>query len=81
MLVAELLIGEGPPHVKYLAIPWPTIKTSSAALPSRPRRADVRYSLRRIGPYASVVAPWRLASDGFLVIRNVAKPVDSYEEP
>jgi hypothetical protein len=43
--------------------------------------ACVRSSLRRIGPYASVVASWRLASDAFLVIRIVAKPVDSYVEP
>ena len=43
--------------------------------------ACVRSSLRRIGPYASVVAPWRLASDALLVIRNVPKPVDSYKEP
>jgi len=43
--------------------------------------ACVRSSLRRIGRYASVVAPWRLASDALLVIRNVPKPVDSYEEP
>jgi len=43
--------------------------------------ASVRSFLRRIGPYASVVAPWRLASDALLVIRNVPKPVDSYEAP
>jgi hypothetical protein len=43
--------------------------------------ACVRSSLRRIGPYASVVAPWRLASDALLVIRNLPKPADSYKEP
>jgi len=36
--------------------------------------------LRRIGLYASVVAPWRLASDAWLVIRNIPKPIDSYNE-
>src|SRR5512136_1454786 len=35
--------------------------------------AFARSSLRRIGSYASVVAPWRLASDAFLVIRNCLK--------
>jgi hypothetical protein len=29
-----------------------------------------RSSLRRIAPYASVVAPWRLASDTLLMIRT-----------
>ena len=29
-----------------------------------------RTSLRRITPYASVVAPWRLTSNTLLVIRN-----------
>jgi len=31
-----------------------------------------RSSLRRIAPYTSVVAPRRLASNTFLVIRNIA---------
>jgi hypothetical protein len=36
-----------------------------------------RSSLRRIAPYASVVAPRRLASDALLVIRNPSKPLPS----
>ena len=32
-----------------------------------------RFSLRRINPYASVVAPWRLASNTLLVVRNPSK--------
>jgi len=43
--------------------------------------AFVRSSLRRIAPYASVVSPWRLASDALLVIRDVPKPTGSHEEP
>ena len=43
--------------------------------------ACVRSSLRRIAPDASVVAPWRLAPDALLVIRNIPRPVDSYKEP
>jgi hypothetical protein len=35
--------------------------------------AFVRSSLRRIGQYASVVAPRRLASNALLVIRNPSK--------
>ena len=38
-------------------------------------------SLRRIASYASVVAPWRLASDALLVIGNVRKPTHSHKEP
>jgi hypothetical protein len=37
-------------------------------------------SLRRIASYASVVAPRRLASDAFLVIRDVAEPTASTNE-
>jgi len=33
-----------------------------------------RSSLRRIGSYASVVAPWRLASGALLVIRDGQNP-------
>jgi len=44
-----------------------TNKTSSAALPSRQRRASALSSLRRIAPYASILAPRRLASDALLV--------------
>jgi len=36
--------------------------------------AFARSSLRRIGPYASVVTPRRLASDALLVIRSPSKP-------
>jgi len=35
-----------------------------------------RSSLRRIDPYASVVAPRRLASDTFLAVRNTPYPDD-----
>jgi hypothetical protein len=35
-----------------------------------------RSSLRRIAPYASVVAPRRLASNTLLVISNLPKPAD-----
>jgi hypothetical protein len=35
-----------------------------------------RSALRRIALYASVVAPWRLASNTLLVIRNLSKPAD-----
>jgi hypothetical protein len=35
-----------------------------------------RSSLRRITPYASVVAPWRLASNTLLVLRNPQKLSD-----
>jgi hypothetical protein len=42
--------------------------------------AVVRFSLRRITPYASVVAPRRLTSDGLLVIRNAPKLTDSGKE-
>jgi hypothetical protein len=41
-----------------------------------------RSSLRRITPYASVVAPWRLASNTLLVLRNLPKrTVLSDEKP
>jgi hypothetical protein len=36
--------------------------------------AFARSSLRRIDPYASVVAPRRLASDALLLISNCSKP-------
>jgi len=36
--------------------------------------AFYRFSFRRIPPYASVVAPRRLASNTLLVIRNTAQP-------
>jgi hypothetical protein len=42
--------------------------------------AFARSSLRRIASYASVVAPRRLASDAFLVIRDVVKPTASTDE-
>ena len=35
-----------------------------------------RFSLRRIAPYASVVAPRRLASNTLLAIRNLEKADD-----
>jgi len=38
--------------------------------------AFARSSLRRIGAYASVVAPWRLAADALLGIRIHSKPAD-----
>jgi hypothetical protein len=48
-----------------------TIKASSAALPSiAPPPAFAWAGLRRITPYASVVAPQRLTSKPLLVIRN-----------
>jgi hypothetical protein len=42
--------------------------------------AFVRSSLRRMVQYASLVAPRRLASGAFLVIRNIAKPVVPYKK-
>jgi len=39
-----------------------------------------RSSLRRIAPYASVVAPRRLTADAMLVIRNISKASDSHKE-
>jgi hypothetical protein len=38
--------------------------------------ASAGTGLQRIAPYASVVAPRRLASNTLLVIRNSSKPVD-----
>jgi hypothetical protein len=43
--------------------------------------AFARSSLRRIASYVSVVAPWRLASDALLVIRNVPVVTESNKEP
>jgi hypothetical protein len=40
-----------------------------------------RFSLRRISPYASVVAPRCLASDTFLVIRKPQNPLISVRNP
>jgi hypothetical protein len=40
-----------------------------------------RSALRRIAPYASVVAPRCLASDTFLVIRQPQKPLISVRNP
>jgi hypothetical protein len=52
--------------------------TGSAALPSiAPPPAFAGAGLRRIAPYASVVAPRRLASNTLLVIRHSRQPSDN----
>jgi len=54
--------------------------------PDPPSRHHLQRCLRSLllaayCSYASVVAPWRLASDALLVIGNHPEPYDSYVEP